>query len=322
MEPLDIIGEKWDCLIILDACRYDYFEQVWGDYLEGELSRRQSVGSSTNEWRNKSFTGRYDDIVYITANPQISASSHVYGFCAGEHFHAVHEVWKTHWVRGTVPPEAVTAAAARIIANTPGKRFIVHYIQPHAPYLSLGEDARGYEHADINAPRHLVGVVGGAARSKTMLYRLLLPLCRCTGLLGNHPDWMLRKWLNMPPKAPMEVVLRRHTVEQLREAYRDNLQRVLVQTALLIKQLSGRIIVTSDHGELLGEDRCFSHPTGSDHPILRQVPWLVIDKTSADASASRIIDKVADRPQSSPPPACTQDERELTEKLKALGYLD
>jgi len=319
MNALDVMSESWDYLIVLDACRYDYFASVRSGYLDGDLSCRWSAGSSTNEWRDKSFAGFYDDTVYITANPQISGSSRAYGFCAGEHFHAVHEVWRKHWVRGTVLPEAVTAAADEIITSTPGKRFIIHYMQPHAPYLTLAEDVRGYVYADTNSPRQLEGVDYSESRVKRLAYQILLGLVRWNRALGNHPDWIIRRWLKMAPKAPMEIVLCRYSVEQLREAYRQNLELVLGQAAILIDKLKGRIAVTSDHGELLGENGCFSHPTGSDHPILRQVPWLIIEKRTANPLTQRVSASTGDY---SPAPTADpeQEDRDLAEKLKALGY--
>lgn len=323
MDRLKVMEEKWDYLIILDACRYDYFAQTYGNYLEGHLEKKISVGSSTNEWRDNSFGGRYDDVEYITANPQFSATSKVYGFCAGDHFHKVHEVWKDGWVRGTVPPDTLTTAAIDIVRNnTTGKRMIIHYIQPHAPYLSLGDDARGYENADVNTPRTLVGEQSHeqSLAVKKLLFGIGMSMFKWNSILGNHPDWILRKLLRMPPKAPMEIVLRSYTIDELRAAYRKNLELVLEQTVILLQHLSGRIVVTADHGELLGEDKSFSHPTYSSHPILLEVPWLVIEKksTSAEESTQRGPDEKS--PKTQPDSNTEKEQQELAEKLKALGY--
>ena len=321
MDKINTMNERWDYLIILDACRYDYFERAYSKYLQGRLEKRISPGSSTNQWRDESFPDFYDDVVYITANPQINATSKVYGYCAGDHFHKVYEVWKDGWDCGTVRPETVTSAALDIIAKTPGKRVIIHYIQPHAPYLSLGDDARGYANADVNTPRTLVGVDSEAVGLlKKGLFGCLMGLFKWNRLLGNHPDWVLRKLLSIPPKAPMEIVLRNYTVDELREAYRANLDLVLEQAAILVRHLAGRIVVTSDHGELLGEDRSFSHPTNSEHSILREVPWLVIEKES---QTPRRENQTAMPAEESTGEKNTEDEQaELAEKLKSLGYFD
>ena len=46
----------------------------------------------------------------------------------------------------------------------------------------------------------------------------------------------------------------------LKEAYRDNLRLVLKHVANLIPALEGKIVITSDHGEALGEHGLFLHP--------------------------------------------------------------
>ena len=82
-----IMQEDWDYLIILDACRYDYFEKFYGQYLSGKLEKRLSLGSSTREWRDRNFTGKYDDTIYISANPFINSVKAVFGFLGADHFH-------------------------------------------------------------------------------------------------------------------------------------------------------------------------------------------------------------------------------------------
>lgn len=57
--------EGQDHLIILDACRYDYFSALWRNYFNGELEKRVSPGSDTLEWCLKSFKGYYPDVIYL-----------------------------------------------------------------------------------------------------------------------------------------------------------------------------------------------------------------------------------------------------------------
>jgi len=46
----------------------------------------------------------------------------------------------------------------------------------------------------------------------------------------------------------------------------------------LIKDLNGTIIITSDHGELLGEGGYYCHGPGipSSNSFLMEIPWLKI----------------------------------------------
>ena len=62
---LNVMEEKWDYLIILDACRYDYFESLYKEFFDGDLEKRISLGSNTIEWCLESFKGYYPDVIYI-----------------------------------------------------------------------------------------------------------------------------------------------------------------------------------------------------------------------------------------------------------------
>lgn len=63
-------------------------------------------------------------------------------------------------------------------------------------------------------------------------------------------------WL--PPASPMDALRRRYGVNDLRRAYRENLIIVLEHVTRLCYELlhykpAGQIVITADHGELLGE---------------------------------------------------------------------
>ena len=97
MNPVCIMDQNWDYLIILDVCRYDYFEKFYGKYLNGKLEKKLSLGSSTREWRNRNFTGKYDDVIYISTNPFINSVRPCAKFDAREHFHKVYDLWLNCW---------------------------------------------------------------------------------------------------------------------------------------------------------------------------------------------------------------------------------
>ncbi len=312
---VDIVNEQWDYAIILDACRYDYFETSYHNYISGTLSKKISPGSCTNQWRDVSFPDYYNDIVYITANPQINITDEVYGYKAGDHFYKIHEIWRQHWDAniGTVFPENVTNESIKLIGQETNKRFIIHFIQPHAPYLSLGKDSTGLNNAALfgNNSNQIIGYDYDTKHpTKEKVLNYLLKFCKQFNLLGNHPEWFLRKYLNLPPKAPMEIILRNFNKSVLRKVYQENLTLVLEQVKRLLPYLSGQIIVTADHGELLGENNLYSHPDKSDHPILREVPWLEIKK-EAEKSLPNQTNESSNE---------TNDDTDLQDKLKSLGY--
>jgi len=129
----DVLGEDWDSLLVLDACRYDMFARCSG--LPGRLERRRSKGSATTEFLTANLDGRdLRDAVYVTANPQLYRNR---GSIRAT-FHDVIHVWREEgWneEHGTVLLETVTEYAARAAEEYPDKRLIVHYMQPHYPFV-------------------------------------------------------------------------------------------------------------------------------------------------------------------------------------------
>ncbi|TKX67638.1 hypothetical protein [Halorubrum sp. GN11GM_10-3_MGM] len=64
-DGVPVVEKDWDNLIILDACRYDLFQEV--SEVDGELSPAVSLGSSTGEFMRKNFGGgEFLDLVYIS----------------------------------------------------------------------------------------------------------------------------------------------------------------------------------------------------------------------------------------------------------------
>jgi len=216
--------------------------------------------------------------------------------------------------------------AIDILKNTKHKRTIIHYLQPHAPYLVLDSHWNGRNVSDVNIRNDTIGneEYKECSAIKKCLLNYALRFFKKVNVLGNHPDWFLRKFFKIPPKTPMEAALRHCNTEGLRIAYRANLELVLAQVARLLQHLNGRIVISADHGEWLGENNNFSHPKDSSDPILREIPWLVIEKNksqSPDITTKEII----------PPPKESDDseniddqahQEELTQKLKSLGYYE
>lgn len=69
------------------------------------------------------------------------------------------------------------------------------------------------------------------------------------------------------------------SVEDFVKAYKSNLEFALRYVEAIVRELhtERKIVITSDHGNCFGEDDIYGHPVGSEHPILTEVPWLVID---------------------------------------------
>jgi len=60
------------------------------------------------------------------------------------------------------------------------------------------------------------------------------------------------------------------------EHYKKNLEFVMPYVRELSEELDGKTILTSDHGNLVGENNLYHHPYGSSSKPVREVPWTEI----------------------------------------------
>jgi len=137
----NIYEAEWDALIILDACRLDLLEAVVDDYeFLGSIERRTSVGSMSEEWMAKTFTDAYEPEIARTAH--VTANVFSESELDDEAFLMLDEVWRDSWddELGVVPPRPVTDRAITAGREHDPDRLIVHYMQPHHPFISPNHD--------------------------------------------------------------------------------------------------------------------------------------------------------------------------------------
>jgi hypothetical protein len=127
-QSTDVMDEDWDNLLILDACRYDYFANQHN--FDGISDRVVSPGKMSWEFMQKTFQGdQFHDTIYITSNPFATRLSE------DTFFKTLYLIDKWDDEIGTIHPEDVAEAAKRAHAQHPNKRLILHFMQPHRPYL-------------------------------------------------------------------------------------------------------------------------------------------------------------------------------------------
>lgn len=274
---VDYFDRDWDNLVLLDACRYDMFAEI--SELLGELSQVQSPGSCTIEFLRGSIAGReLHDTVYVTGNPvyyrnraQIDAE-----------FHHVVNVWQEEgWdeEHGTVLPKTMEKYAREAAAEFPNKRLLIHYIQPHYPFIGSGTlFDKNQLHVDPE----------------------------------SRSEEQVRFWFQIFT-GELDV-----SAEEIWDAYNLNLEHALKSVERLLPDLPGRTVVSSDHGNMIGE-RSFplpitewGHPCGLYCSQLTSVPWLVAREGERKEIASD-------------PPTKTEgsiDSTTVTNRLNELGYLD
>lgn len=267
----------WDTLILLDACRYDLFRETVSG-LPGQLSKRTAHESATPGYLDENFAGgEFHDIVYVTSNPYVNTN------LPEGTFHDVVPVWKDGWDEelSVVPPEPMVEATRKAQDEYEAKRFIVHFSQPHVPFI--GETRLGERQTS-------------AIRERA---------------LGNdRPDPEERE------PTPFELLANGEVNrDEVWEAYRSNLERVLPSVETLLGELNGKTVVTSDHGNALGEFakpfpvRVYGHPRGIRIPALVDVPWHVhVNGSRREIRAEGPIQTTGD---------VTED---VNERLRQLGY--
>lgn len=263
---IDIMDKDWDNLLILDACRYDLFSKVCT--IDGELTNVISSGSHTTEFLRQTFQGRqFNDTVYISATPQLEWTG------LTSTFYDVIQVWETGWddKLGTVPPNEVCKAARAAASEYPHKRLIIHFVQPHFPFIGPT----------------------GKWLQKEMSIR--------SGIDGANAT-LPSVWDSLEEGNISEDIVW--------DAYGENLEIVLDHVKGLIDELDGKTVLTSDHGNALGEYGLYGHPGQKAIKSLIYVPWLEIEN-----GARRRI--VAEAPTNS---RSKMDQSELEQKLSDLGY--
>lgn len=272
----EVFEEDWDTLIVLDGCRYDMFEKV--NHLDGKLSAKYSKGSATTEWLRANFDGRdLNDTVYVTANPQLERNRQDWDV----NLHQTINVWlEDGWDKetGTVLADTVTEAAVDTFERFPNKRLVVHYMQPHYPFV----------------------------RSDTEFDKKHL-----STIEGNGDSPIGENVWNQKFTGDLGI-----SCGDLWTMYIDNLEYVLEHVRELLNSVPGKTVVTSDHGNYVGERaspipiREYGHPRGVYDDVVVRVPWLVCENGPRRKITAGAIEKQTPDVES----------EIVTDRLQHLGY--
>jgi len=260
-EAVRVMDEEWDSLLILDACRYDLFAERHD--LPGELRKVTSAGSQSLEFMERNFADEtHHDTVYVTANPFTTRLDEGV-------FHRVVDCFADDWDEelGTVPPEAVVEAARTAHERYPDKRLLVHFMQPHYPFI--GERGRDLDTGGVTG--HVTGQAKTDEPTDSIWDRLA----------DGDPDV---------------------STEEAWAAYAENFDLVQEHAADLAATLDGKTVVTADHGNLFGERqwpvpvRRYGHPSELRVPELVEVPWHELptdERRTVTADPPEATDEVA-----------------------------
>lgn len=277
-DGIHLFDLDWDICIILDACRYDFY-QVYAERndLPGDLQSRQSIASSTPEFLKLSFRNqKHSDTVYVTGNPQY----HMHRDELGDTFHQYINVWQEQWNEDlqTVSPAAMVDALRKASEEYPKKRLLVHFVQPHIPFI----EPFGREKFPIT-------------------------LDESTGESWNAA----RKFWPSIRRGKRDF-----SYGELVHAYLENIEKAVESILPALQSIQGKAIITSDHGQLLGERifpipiREYAHPAGIYVNELVETPLHILPFESRRDIETGSIE--------SPEGEAVNDR--VSDRLNALGY--
>jgi len=135
-----IYEKEWDVLIVLDACRADLFVEVADEYDYAEsVETTTSMGSRSNEWMRENFASEFDEQISETA--LITGNPFSESVVDPSRFKLFDQVWKYAWddELGTIRPEPITDRAIDVGRELRPDKMILHYMQPHFPFIPFPE---------------------------------------------------------------------------------------------------------------------------------------------------------------------------------------
>lgn len=233
----DLLKDEKFLLIILDACRFDYFEDHYEDYFEGDLEKVYSSGRNTFEYVSNMWDRDHEDILYMSGAVVVNSiagedwgpegeASYVNNYVPDDHLR-ISNYWQREW-----DEELLTVRSEGLVDEIIDKlgiedKIVAHFYQPHAPYIG------DYQIEEVDGSRSLDAEESFERFSSGEI-----------------------------------------TEKEIRKAYRANLIYVMEEVKRLVEEVDDRrVVITSDHGELFGEMGIVGHPK-KHHHLLREVPWL------------------------------------------------
>lgn len=168
-----VMERDWDILIILDTCRVDALRTVADEYkFLNNIGRIWSLGGTSPEWIAHTFDRTYadelTDVAYVTSNPHAVTvledrevlahhSSAVRRFYRYGNWNPVQtdelalydpvvsytsniDIETVNQINDVTPPRYITDRAIRVSREQSPNRMILHYMQPHYPWVSRAID--------------------------------------------------------------------------------------------------------------------------------------------------------------------------------------
>lgn len=171
----NVFSREWDVLILLDTCRVDALQKVAPEYdFLSDIGSMWSVGGRSPEWIAKTFVEEYRETIrntaYLSANvfsQQILKERHHESVSRSDvnlaysmlrsiptveaselgqfeylyEYEPVDEKGPIGHKNGGTPPRYVTDRGIAVNRDHDFDRIILHYLQPHPPYVANAVDS-------------------------------------------------------------------------------------------------------------------------------------------------------------------------------------
>lgn len=182
----NVFNFEWDVLVLLDTCRVDALRMVADEYsFLNNIGRIVSVGSSSPEWIAATFRKQWREEIaetaYLASNgyaqviledrgsinentpdelnvslpDQFQWKGTDWSFVDSNRLGKLEHIWRYEpknrkgsigHIEGDSPPRYVTDRGIDVMRNQEYERVILHYNQPHSPYVSNAlKENRGLE---------------------------------------------------------------------------------------------------------------------------------------------------------------------------------
>jgi len=268
----NILDHDWGTLIIIDACRADLFAEVAAESdLFSHWQEMRSVASSTPEWLQRTFEESHGEIVYVAGNAMVSQHRK-------NCFHELIESWREGYDPDTsiIAPKQVTKDALQAFEKYPNKRLIIHYVQPHYPFIDYPE----LQYAKLS-----FDPIFESVHSENEFHDVWEALE--AGDVSKALVW---------------------------EGYKHNLEVVVDEVKKLIHKIDDKIVLTSDHGNMLG-GRSWPFPIKTyGHPgYLRIKDLIKVPYCAFDGKRKKIVNGGVNSNDS-------VDAEGIRQRLRDLGY--
>lgn len=284
----NVFEKEWDHLIILDACRTDAIAEVASEYeFIKNLDSIWSIGSTSKEWIEETFKEGYRDEIkntaYISANPYTNVLTGDRG------------VFDYPFTKGTL------AYSLSPLHSLVRNHTVTSDDLAHLESLWVEGENRVDGGYTAPLPRRVTEYTIKAARKGEFDRTISHYMQPHTPYFSSSKEYDELSDLEKHPHS--------YKKEEVWDAYLDNLRFVLDDVEVLLENIDGSVVITADHGELMGEMGINDHPVGHIHPKLRKVPWI---RTTGSDQRTKIPDVELS--------GVNEITEVSTEQLEALGY--